>query len=127
MLRRNPLAALSLHRPSSAPPQQLERSPSDLRSSFSEPGDESADEEASQLIATRGGQVLGPYSILKEDHFPGEFDCWVVRRSLTVLSTLSQPCKRSMWSEKFPFWALDEPESPPGTNDTTDSLHVRSS
>ena len=69
MLRRNPLAALSLNRPSSAAPPSP---PPDLKHIALEPGDETADDEASQLIATRPGQVLGPYSILKEDHFPGK-------------------------------------------------------
>lgn len=69
MLRRNPLAALSLNRPSSASPS----SPSpDFKHVGLEPGEEATDDEASQLIATRRGQVLGPYSILKEDHFPGK-------------------------------------------------------
>jgi hypothetical protein len=72
MLRRNPLAALSLHRPQSA--SQL--AGESQRGSLSQPAEEEAvneveDDEMAHLVANRQGEVLGPHAILKEDHFPG--------------------------------------------------------
>ena len=69
MLRRNPLAALSLNRPSSA--SAADHLSPEQKDCLGGGTDDSTEDAASQLIATRGGQVLGPYSILKEDHFPG--------------------------------------------------------
>lgn len=34
--------------------------------------DRAEEDEHAALIAQRGGAVLGPYTILKEDHFRGE-------------------------------------------------------
>lgn len=72
MLRRNPLAALSLHRPSSASshiPEERRRENPLLHDE--DPVADAEEEQIAHLIANRQGEVLGPHAILKEDHFPG--------------------------------------------------------
>ncbi|KAK9861491.1 hypothetical protein WJX84_004658 [Apatococcus fuscideae] len=85
MLRRNPLAALALHRPTRAPegssmlqdgasprPGRPHRSSSLNRpEGASDDEDAEAEDETASLIAHRTGMVLGAHTILKEDHFPG--------------------------------------------------------
>ncbi|KAK9804170.1 hypothetical protein WJX73_008272 [Symbiochloris irregularis] len=66
MLRRNPLAALAMNHTS------LPRSSLEGEGQKHQPSDQEAAEDASALlVATRSGAVLGPHTILKEDHFPG--------------------------------------------------------
>ncbi|KAL3150044.1 hypothetical protein ABBQ38_013395 [Trebouxia sp. C0009 RCD-2024] len=77
MLRRNPLAALSLQQPSMRTPSL--RLPDDMPFELDKEGEaespdealEKASEERAGLIASRAGEVLGAHTILKEDHFPG--------------------------------------------------------
>ncbi|KAL4440251.1 hypothetical protein ABPG75_003252 [Micractinium tetrahymenae] len=61
LLRYNPAAALGLN-----------KSPDALAASEAqERQDQAEEDEHAALIAQRGGAVLGPYTILKEDHFRG--------------------------------------------------------
>jgi len=71
MLRRNPLAALSLHRPQSASQLATESEKGSPLHSEVEAGNEVEDDEMAHLVANRHGEVLGPHAILKEDQFPG--------------------------------------------------------
>ena len=79
MLRRNPLAALSLHRPPSASQQEPSNEAQVLQEEDAV-ANEAAEDEMAHLVANRNGEVLGPHAILKEDHFPGK---------------LSEPCQCS--------------------------------
>jgi hypothetical protein len=65
MLRRNPLQALALHRPPAAP--VVDR----LDGASDDESENAALDSAAVLIANRRGGVLGPHTVLKEDHFPG--------------------------------------------------------
>lgn len=80
---RNPLSALELHIPAatlSSPttPQQDDDAQAAAMSQ--------AEARADHIIEARGGAVLGPLTILKEDYFPGAvlrphpefFCCWVL-------------------------------------------------
>ncbi|GAB4814185.1 hypothetical protein N2152v2_001231 [Parachlorella kessleri] len=61
MLRRNPLAALS-----------LDKSPDALAAGEAQQSAESAEQEArAALVAQRAGAVLGPHTVLMQDHFRG--------------------------------------------------------
>eukprot|EP00887_Chlorella_sp_A99_P002448 scaffold10.g2448.t1 len=61
LLRLNPLAALGLHRA----PDAL------AGGEAQETADRREGEQRAALLARRGGAVLGPHTLLKEDHFPG--------------------------------------------------------
>lgn len=71
LIRSNPLAALSLDRRG---PQE---SPSSSRAELTGTGtileedEEHAEEQLEMVLAHRDGSVLGPHTILKQDHFPG--------------------------------------------------------
>jgi hypothetical protein len=67
LLRTNPLAALSLDRPPAGAAAAAADGAGGLEDS--NPGGEQ--DEYSELVSRRGGSVLGPHTILKQDHFPG--------------------------------------------------------
>ena len=68
MMRRNPLAALCLHRTPGA--EALSPKPDQLLREDDSAAEQAEDELATR-VASRDGEVLGPHTILKEDHFPG--------------------------------------------------------
>ena len=96
LLRSNPLAALSLDRPAAAvvvengdssggdktvpqasksdlaaPRKQLGEEEEKSSIDQHEDVDDKEEEEAEEVLAHRGGSVLGAHTILKQDHFPG--------------------------------------------------------
>lgn len=87
MLRRNPLAALSLHRPSSSSITDAEGRRENHLLHEEDSKVEEEEDEMAHLIANRTGEVLGPHAILKEDHWPGKL--------LTTHSPQLPPDRRS--------------------------------
>ncbi|KAK9839780.1 hypothetical protein WJX81_000925 [Elliptochloris bilobata] len=86
MLRRNPLAALALHRPArpdppSPGPQQGPPADASPGGASDDEATETAEDATALLIANRSGAVLGAHTLLKEDHFPG---CQSPKLALTV-------------------------------------------
>ena len=92
MLRRNPLAALALHTPAllpqhaapekdaSAPKTALQGAPGDT--ALDEASAEAAEDASARLISTRSGDVLGPHTVLKVDHFQVQVPISAVRAPL---------------------------------------------
>lgn len=71
LLRRNPLAALELHTDGSG---AVAGASPDRRARLAGDSDDEAGDDldaAAALVAARAGGVLGPATILKDDHYPG--------------------------------------------------------
>lgn len=98
MLRRNPLAAINLHRPQQPADGMLSRAASQRQD------DDATERQQAALdlcVAERQGAVLGPHTILKGDHFPGCHSSKLAQL-VTGAPNLREVAGMHVWGMAFP-------------------------